>query len=139
LQSLYQNILATIGHTPVVKINHLAPANVNLYAKLEAFNPMGSVKDRLALAIIEDAEGKGLLKPGQRVRAALTARSGMRTIPQVFVAGRLIGGALDVMRAQKDGTLPKRLREVGVAFDQSASADPESFLPKWVQKRHDAA
>ena len=54
--NIHENILSTIGNTPVVKINKLAPSHVNLYAKIEAFNPMGSVKDRLALGIIEDAE-----------------------------------------------------------------------------------
>ena len=64
---IHPNILSTIGNTPVVKINRLAPTNINLYAKIEAFNPMGSVKDRLALGIIEDAEKSGDLKPGQTV------------------------------------------------------------------------
>ena len=57
--NLHDNILGTIGNTPVVKIDKLAPANINLYVKIEAFNPMGSVKDRLALGIIEDAEKSG--------------------------------------------------------------------------------
>ena len=52
----HEHILGTIGRTPVVRINRLAPAHVNLYVKIEAFNPMGSVKDRLALGVIEDAE-----------------------------------------------------------------------------------
>jgi cysteine synthase len=52
----YQNILETIGHTPVVRINRLAPPGVNLFVKIEAFNPLGSVKDRLALGVIEAAE-----------------------------------------------------------------------------------
>ena len=73
----YDNILATIGHTPVVRINKLAPAGVNLYAKLEAFNPLGSVKDRLALGIIEDAERKGELKPGQTVVEATSGNTGI--------------------------------------------------------------
>ena len=60
----YQNILETIGSTPIVKINRLAPKHVNLYVKVESFNPGGSVKDRLAYAIINDAERRGLLKPG---------------------------------------------------------------------------
>ena len=55
----FDNILGTIGHTPVVKINKLAPAGVNLYVKIEAFNPLGSVKDRLALGVIEAAESRG--------------------------------------------------------------------------------
>ena len=73
----FDNILGTVGRTPVVKINTLAPKGVNLYAKLEAFNPMGSVKDRLALGIIEDAEERGLLKPGQTVVEATSGNTGI--------------------------------------------------------------
>ena len=54
----YANILETVGNTPVVKINRLAPPDINLFVKIEAFNPLGSVKDRLALGVIEDAERK---------------------------------------------------------------------------------
>ncbi|MFY8031377.1 MAG: pyridoxal-phosphate dependent enzyme, partial [Devosia sp.] len=61
----YQNILETVGNTPVVRINKLGPKGVNLYVKIEAFNPLGSVKDRLALGVIEAAEKSGALKPGQ--------------------------------------------------------------------------
>ena len=60
----YQNILETIGNTPLVKLNKLAPPGVNVYVKVESFNPMGSVKDRMARAVIEDAERSGALKPG---------------------------------------------------------------------------
>ena len=74
---LYENILGTIGNTPIVKINKLAPANVNLYVKIEAFNPMSSVKDRLALGIIEDAEKSGALKPGQTVIEATSGNTGI--------------------------------------------------------------
>ncbi|MFT5219813.1 MAG: cysteine synthase A [Planctomycetota bacterium] len=74
---IHQNILSTIGNTPVVKINRLAPGNINLYAKIEAFNPMGSVKDRLALGIIEDAEKSGDLKPGQTVVEATSGNTGI--------------------------------------------------------------
>src|SRR5260370_12136730 len=63
----YQNILETVGHTPVVRINRMAPAGINFFVKIEAFNPMGSVKDRLALGVIEAAERAGELKPGQTV------------------------------------------------------------------------
>ena len=63
----FQSILETVGHTPVVRINRLAPDGVNLYVKIEAFNPLGSVKDRLALGVIEAAEHSGELKPGQTV------------------------------------------------------------------------
>jgi cysteine synthase A/O-ureido-L-serine/cysteine synthase len=64
---LYENILDTIGRTPIVKLHRLAPKHVTLYAKVEAFNPGGSVKDRLALAIVLDAEAKGLLKPDDTI------------------------------------------------------------------------
>ncbi len=74
---LYDNILGTIGNTPVVRINKLAPDHVNLYAKIESFNPMGSVKDRLALGIIEDAEKSGALKPGQTVIEATSGNTGI--------------------------------------------------------------
>eukprot|EP01127_Copromyxa_protea_P006769 TRINITY_DN16758_c0_g1_i1.p1 TRINITY_DN16758_c0_g1~~TRINITY_DN16758_c0_g1_i1.p1 ORF type:complete len:316 (+),score=92.35 TRINITY_DN16758_c0_g1_i1:11-958(+) len=74
---LYNNILGTVGRTPVVKINRLAPQHVNMYVKIESFNPMSSVKDRLALAIIEDAEARGVLKPGQTVVEATSGNTGI--------------------------------------------------------------
>ncbi|HZT87377.1 MAG TPA: PLP-dependent cysteine synthase family protein [Stellaceae bacterium] len=74
---LYANILETVGNTPVVKINRLAPPDVNLYVKVEAFNPLGSVKDRLALGVIEDAERTGQLKPGQTVVEATSGNTGI--------------------------------------------------------------
>jgi cysteine synthase A len=73
----YDNILETIGRTPVVRINKLAPPGINLYVKVEAFNPMGSVKDRLALGVIEDAERSGKLKPGQTVIEATSGNTGI--------------------------------------------------------------
>jgi cysteine synthase A len=73
----FQNILETVGNTPVVKINKLAPPDVNLYVKVEAFNPLGSVKDRLALGVIEAAEGSGELKPGQTVVEATSGNTGI--------------------------------------------------------------
>jgi len=75
--SKYANILETVGKTPVVRINNIAPKNVDLYVKIEAFNPLGSVKDRLALGIIEDAEKKGTLKPGQTVCEATSGNTGI--------------------------------------------------------------
>ncbi len=75
--NVHDNILDTIGNTPIVRINRLGPAHVNLYAKIEAFNPMGSVKDRLALGIIEDAEKSGALKPGQTVIEATSGNTGI--------------------------------------------------------------
>ena len=74
---IHDNILGTIGNTPVVKINRLGPANVNLFVKIESFNPMASVKDRLALGIIEDAEKSGDLKPGQTVIEATSGNTGI--------------------------------------------------------------
>jgi cysteine synthase len=73
----FDNILGTIGRTPVVRINKLGPTKVALYAKVESFNPMGSVKDRLALGVIEDAERKGLLSPGQTVIEATSGNTGI--------------------------------------------------------------
>ena len=73
----YDSILGAVGNTPVVKVNKLAPNGVNLYVKVEAFNPMGSVKDRLALGIIEDAERSGKLEPGQTVVEATSGNTGI--------------------------------------------------------------
>jgi cysteine synthase A len=73
----YASILETIGHTPVVRINRLAPPGVNLYVKIEAFNPLGSVKDRLAIGVIEAAEKAGTLKPGQTVLEATSGNTGI--------------------------------------------------------------
>ncbi|MEP9680015.1 cysteine synthase A [Xanthomonas euvesicatoria] len=75
--ALYDNILDTIGRTPVVKLQRLAPDNVTLYVKVESFNPGGSVKDRLALAIILDAEQRGLLKPGDTIVEATSGNTGV--------------------------------------------------------------
>ncbi len=73
----FNNILETVGNTPVVKIGKLAPAGINLFVKIEAFNPMGSVKDRLAVGVIEDAEKSGALKPGQTVIEATSGNTGI--------------------------------------------------------------
>ena len=73
----YESILGTVGNTPVVRINKLAPPHVRLYVKIESFNPMGSVKDRLALGVIEDAEWSGRLQPGQTVVEATSGNTGI--------------------------------------------------------------
>ncbi len=73
----FENILGTIGNTPVVRIGRLAPKGVNLFVKIEAFNPLGSVKDRLALGVIEAAEKSGELKPGQTVIEATSGNTGI--------------------------------------------------------------
>ncbi|MHB1271283.1 MAG: cysteine synthase A [Rhodanobacter sp.] len=74
---IYDSILDTIGNTPVVKLHRLAPKHVTIYVKVEAFNPAGSVKDRLALAIILDAEQRGTIKPGQTVVEATSGNTGV--------------------------------------------------------------
>src|ERR1051325_7078735 len=73
----FDSILETVGNTPVVRINRLAPEHVNLFVKIEAFNPLGSVKDRLALGVIEAAEKSGALKPGQTVVEASSGNTGI--------------------------------------------------------------
>lgn len=76
-RAIYENITQTIGRTPVVRVNRLAPAGINLYVKCEFFNPLSSVKDRLAVAIIEDAEKRGELKPGGTVIEATSGNTGI--------------------------------------------------------------
>ena len=75
--ALYDSILDTIGRTPIVKLHRIAPKHVTLYAKVESFNPGGSVKDRLALAIVLDAERRGTLKPGQTIVEATSGNTGV--------------------------------------------------------------
>ncbi len=77
MKKRFASILETVGNTPLVRINRLAPEGVNLYVKIEAFNPLGSVKDRLALAVIEAAEESGELKPGQTVVEATSGNTGI--------------------------------------------------------------
>ena len=77
MNKLYDNILQTIGNTPIVKLNKLGPRDVNVYVKVESFNPMGSVKDRLSLNVIETAERNGTLRPGQTVIEATSGNTGI--------------------------------------------------------------
>jgi cysteine synthase A len=77
MNNRHDSILGTVGGTPVIRINKLAPKGINLYVKAEAFNPMGSVKDRLALGVIESAEQSGALKPGQTVIEATSGNTGI--------------------------------------------------------------
>ena len=74
---IYDNILETIGNTPVVRLNRMGPDHVEMYVKVEAFNPLASVKDRLAFAIVNDAEARGLLKPGQTIIEATSGNTGI--------------------------------------------------------------
>lgn len=73
----YNNIVETIGNTPVVKLKKLSPRGIYIFAKVESFNPLGSVKDRLALGVILDAEKRGVLKPGQTVVEATSGNTGI--------------------------------------------------------------
>src|SRR5210317_2360518 len=77
MKNRFENILETVGNTPIVKLNKIGPKDVNVYVKIESFNPMGSVKDRLALGVIEDAEESGALKPGQTVIEATSGNTGI--------------------------------------------------------------
>ena len=77
MRGRFNNIVETVGDTPIVKINKLAPDHVTMWAKIEAFNPLGSVKDRLAMGIIEAAEASGELKPGQTVIEATSGNTGI--------------------------------------------------------------
>ncbi|KAI9346222.1 cysteine synthase [Obelidium mucronatum] len=74
---IHESVLSLVGNTPVVKINRLAPEGVHMYVKLESQNPLASVKDRLALGVIEDAERKGLLKPGMTIVEATSGNTGI--------------------------------------------------------------
>jgi len=74
---IYESILDTIGNTPVVKLHRIPPKHVTIYVKIEAFNPLSSVKDRLALAIVDDAERRGTIKPGQTVIEATSGNTGI--------------------------------------------------------------
>ena len=76
-KTLYDSVVDTIGDTPCIRINRLAPDGINLYVKAEFFNPAGSVKDRLAISIIEEAELRGALKPGQTVVEATSGNTGI--------------------------------------------------------------
>ena len=84
---IYNSILETIGNTPVVRLNRMGPDHVDLYVKVESFNPMASVKDRLAFAIINDAERNGALAPGQTVVEATSGNTGIG----IALVGRLMG------------------------------------------------
>ncbi|MBW2726645.1 MAG: pyridoxal-phosphate dependent enzyme, partial [Deltaproteobacteria bacterium] len=74
---IYDSILDTIGNTPVVRLQRISPPNVDIFAKVEAFNPLGSVKDRLAYSIVTDAERRGVLKPGQTIIEATSGNTGI--------------------------------------------------------------
>src|SRR5688500_12527952 len=150
----FQNILETIGNTPVVRLNKLAPPGVNVYVKVESFNPMGSVKDRLALAVIEDAERSGQLRPGQTVIEATSGNTGIglamvcaqKGYPLVIVMGenfsverrrlmRFLGAKVILTPAHLRGTgMMKKVAEladkngwfIARQFENEANADMHS-------------
>ena len=154
MQRKFDDILATIGNTPVIRLNKLAPARVNVFVKNEAFNPMGSVKDRLALGIIEDAERRGALKPGQTVIEVTSGNTGIglamvcavKGYPLVVVMGenfsverrklmRFLGARVVLTPAAERGTgSMKKAEELAAAhgwflcrqFDNEANADMHS-------------
>ncbi len=86
---IHPDILSTVGNTPVVRINKVAPAHVEMYVKCEAFNPLSSVKDRLAPGIINDAERNGKLNPGQTVIEATSGNTGISLAMVYAVRGYL--------------------------------------------------
>ncbi len=150
----HDSILSTVGNTPVVRINRLAPKGITLYAKLEAFNPMSSVKDRLSLGVIEDAEKKGVLKPGQTVIEATSGNTGIglamvcaaKRYPLVIIMAenfsverrklmRFLGAKVVLTPAAERGTgMIKKVDELCQAhgwfwtrqFDNEANADMHS-------------
>ena len=154
MQGKFDNILATVGNTPIVRLNKLAPPNVNVFVTVEAFNPMGSVKDRLALGIIEDAERRGALSPGQSVIEATSGNTGIglamvcavKGYPLVVVMGenfsverrrmmRFLGAKVVLTPAAQrgTGTLAKAVELANAhgwflcrQFDNEANADMHS-------------
>ena len=111
---IYENILDTIGNTPVVRLNRIAPEHVEIFVKIEAFNPMASVKDRLALAIINDAERRGTIQPGQTVVEATSGNTGIALAMVCAVRGHPFVATMaesfsverrQIMRALRDGNL----------------------------------
>ena len=118
---IYDNILDTIGNTPVIKIHHLGPKHVTLYVKCEAFNPAGSVKDRLALAIIEDAERRGELRPGQTVIEATSGNTGIALAMVCAVKGHPF---IAVMR----DNFPVERRKLMVHLGAKLILTPEAAL-----------
>jgi cysteine synthase A len=150
----YENILDTIGHTPLVRLNQLVPNGINVYAKVESFNPMGSVKDRMAKAVIERAQAEGELQPGQTVIEATSGNTGIglamvcaqKGIPLVVVMAesfsverrklmRFLGAKVVLTPASEKGTgMLNKAKELAEAhgwylcrqFENEANADVHS-------------
>jgi len=132
----YASILETVGNTPVVRINKLGPPGINLFVKVEAFNPLGSVKDRLALGVIEDAEKTGKLKPGQTVVEATSGNTGIGLAMVCAVRGyRLILTMPDDMSVERQRLLSRYGAEIHLtpAIEGMSGA---VFAAKELQREH---
>jgi cysteine synthase A len=139
---IYQDILGTIGRTPIVRINRLAPEGREMYVKIESFNPGGSVKDRLAIAMIDDAEERGVLKPGQTVIEPTSGNTGIalamvcaaRGYPFVAVMAESFSvERRRLMKALGAKVLltPKELRATGMVAKAKELADRHGwFMPQ---------
>ena len=128
--AIYDSILGTIGDTPVIRVNKLAPQGVELYVKAEAFNPGGSVKDRLALGVIEDAEEKGLLQPGQTV---IEATSGNTGIGLAMVCAQK-GYPLVVTMAESFSVERRKLMRFLLCFSRQASYGFSTLLTQCLRR-----
>jgi cysteine synthase A len=124
---IYNNILETIGSTPIVRINKLAPQGIEMYVKVEAFNPMGSVKDRLAIGIIEDAEAKGLLSPGQTVIEATSGNTGIALAMVCAVKGHPF---VSIMAESFSIERRKLMRALGAKVILTPAADRATGMVK---------
>ena len=146
---IYDSILATIGRTPVVRLERIAPPHVRMLAKVEFFNPGGSVKDRLAYAIIIDAEKRGTLKPGQTVIEATSGNTGValamvcaaRGYPFVAVMSetfsmerrkliRAYGGKVILTPAAERRSLPKSTAGFSPASSRIPPIRPTTAIPR---------
>ncbi|MGJ8664466.1 MAG: pyridoxal-phosphate dependent enzyme [Marinicella sp.] len=137
MKNIHENILSTIGHTPVIKINKLGPKNVNIYVKMESFNPLSSVKDRLAAGIIETAESTGKLKPGQTV---IEASSGNTGIGLAMVCAQKGYPLVIVMAENFSEERRKLLRFLGAKLVLTPAAYKGTGMKKKAQelaKKHD--
>jgi len=134
---IHENILGTIGNTPVVKINKLAPDHVTMYVKCEAFNPLSSVKDRLAIAIIEDAEQRGTIRPGQTVVEATSGNTGIALAMVCAVKGYPF---VAVMADSFSVERRKLMRALGARVILTPAADRGSGMVRKAEelaKKHD--
>lgn len=135
---IHDTILGTVGNTPIVRINKLAPAHVQMYAKLEAFNPMSSVKDRLALGIILDAEARGALKPGQMVVEATSGNTGIALAMVCAVRGYpFVAFMTETFSVERR----KLIRALGGKVILTAAAERGTGMVKAAEafaKKHDA-